>query len=100
MSSLSSRFSTEEINPKEDHISSAIDDQWNQKILNLLSNGDLQQVSHLASEFGQKAHADLGFKGAWWLLGTLEKSSQLKGNVFEYQPVWGTGAALVGLYPS
>ena len=99
VSSLSARFSTKEILPKEDMISSATDEHWNKKILNLLSQGDLKEVSELAVEFGQKAHADLGFKGAWWLSGISGQQTRLRGKVFDYQPVWGTGAALVGLYP-
>ena len=40
------------------------------------------------------------FKGIWWLNAIGLESNEFRGKVFEYQSVWGTGAALVGLYPS
>lgn len=100
VSSLSNRFEIKDIDPKSDKISSLKDDEWNQKILELLGNGALEDVSQCAREFARQANADMGFKGIWWLNGLCGQSNAFKGKVFDYQPVWGTGAALVGLYPT
>ncbi len=97
---LSSRFETREINPAEDRVSSSKDDEWNRKILEIFSEGRLEDVSEVAREYSRQANADMGFKGIWWLNGLCGKSNSFKGHVFDYQPVWGTGAALVGLYPT
>jgi 2-aminomuconate deaminase len=41
----------------------------------------------------------MGFKGIWWLNGICGKTNAFEGRVFDYQPIWGTGAGVVGLYP-
>ena len=96
---LSNRFFVEDINPKEDRISSLKDDEWNRKVLELLGEGRLEDVSEVGREFSKQANADLGFKAFWWLNGLCGKTNEFTGQVFDYQPVWGTGAALVGLTP-
>ena len=100
VSGLSSRFETREINPAEDRLSSAKDDEWNRKVLDLFGEGRLEDVSEIAREYSRQANADMGFKGIWWLNGLTGKTNDFEGRVFDYQPVWGTGAALVGLYPT
>lgn len=99
VSSLSNRFFTHDINPEQDKISSAKDNEWNQKVLNLFENGSLDELSEIARDFAREGNADMGFKSIWWLQGLLGQKQKLNGNVFDYQPVWGTGAALIGLYP-
>ena len=100
VSNLSNRFEIKDIDPKKDRISSLKDDEWNRKVLELLGNGALEDVSQCAREFARQANADMGFKGIWWLNGLCGQTNDFTGNVFDYQPVWGTGAALVGLYPT
>ena len=99
VSGLSSRFEVKEIDPKQDKISSLKDDEWNQKVLDLLSEGRLEDVSEIMREFARQANADMGGRGVWWLNGLCGKSNEFSGKVFGYQPIWGSGAALVGLYP-
>lgn len=99
VSNLSNRYHTEDISLLEDRFSSTKDDEWNQKILELFSQGKLEDVSQVAREFAAEANADLGFKGVWWLSGICGHHNNFKGRVFDYKPVYGTGAALVGLYP-
>ncbi len=99
VSGLSSRFETKEIEPAQDRISSATDDEWNRRILALFGEGRLEDVSSLAPEYARRANADLGFKGIWWLSGLCARTSEFTGRVFDYQPVWGTGAGVIGLYP-
>lgn len=100
VSCLSHRFYTQEINPKEDKISSAKDDEWNRKILELLSEGRLEDVSQVAREFSKEANGDMNFKGIWWLAGLCGESNDFQGKVYNYKPVWGTGNALVELLPT
>lgn len=99
VSGLSSRFDTTDIDPTKDRISSAKDDEWNRKVLGLMSEGRLADVAAMAGDFAREANADMGFKGIEWLSGLCGKSNAFEGHVFDYQPVWGTGAALVGFYP-
>lgn len=100
VTSLSNRLFTHEIDPREDRISSLKDDEWNRKLLELLAEGRLEDVAQLAREFSAQANADSKLKAVWWLAATLGQHNDYEGTVFEYQPVWGTGAALVGLAPS
>ncbi len=99
VSNFSNRYFTRDIDPKEDRISSVKDDEWNKKILGLLESGKLKDVVNLAKTFGAEAHADMGFKGIWCLYGILNEAP-ISAKIFDYQPVYGTGAALVGIYPS
>lgn len=100
VTALSNRLFTHEIDPREDRISSLKDDEWNRKLLELLAEGRLEDVAQLAREFAAQANADSKLKAVWWLAATLGQHNNYDGTVFEYQPVWGTGAALVGLTPS
>ncbi len=99
VSGLSSRFEVKDIDPKFDKISSLKDDEWNQKVLEILSEGRLEDVSEIMREFARQANADMGGRGMWWLNGLCGKTNDFTGKIFGYQPVWGSGAALVGLYP-
>lgn len=100
VTSLSSRLHTEPIDPAHDRISSLKDDEWNRKLLELLADGRLEDVSQLAREFAAQANGDSKGKALWWLAATLGQHNDYEGTVYAYQPVWGTGAALVGLAPS
>ncbi len=97
---LSNRLFTEAIDPAKDHIASLKDDEWNRKILEILGEGRLEDVSQLAREFTAQANADQKMKALWWLAATMGQHNRYDGQVFDYQPVWGTGAALVGLVPT
>jgi 2-aminophenol/2-amino-5-chlorophenol 1,6-dioxygenase alpha subunit len=100
VSGLSFRFETKEIDPAKDRISSSKDDEWNRKVLDIMAEGRLEDVSEIAREYSRQANADMGFKGLWWLNGLCGKTNDFTGRVFDYQPIWGTGAAIVGLYPT
>lgn len=100
VTNLSNRFETSEIDPAHDKVSSAKDDEWNRKILEILADGRLEDVSQVAREFGREANADMGFKAIWWLAALAGEHNRYDGKVWDYQPVWGTGAALVQLTPS
>jgi 2-aminomuconate deaminase len=98
VSNFSNRYFTKDIDPREDHISSVKDDEWNQRILSFLERGAFDEALAEVPTFAVEAHADMGFKGLWWLAG-LNEGASFKGRIFDYQAVYGTGAALVGLYP-
>lgn len=100
VSGLSSRYHTEEIDYANDGFSSAKDDEWNQKVLEILSEGRLEDTSEVAREYSKQANADMGFRGIWWLNGLVGKTNDFSGKVFGYEPIYGTGAAVLGLYPT
>ncbi|MFA6957708.1 MAG: Rid family hydrolase [Thermoanaerobaculia bacterium] len=100
VSNFSNRFHTHEIDPAADAISSAKDDEWNRKLLEILADGRLEDTAQLARQFAREANADMGFKAIWWLSALLGETNQFTGRVWDYQPVWGTGAALVELTPA
>jgi 2-aminophenol/2-amino-5-chlorophenol 1,6-dioxygenase subunit alpha len=100
VTSLSNRYEVGEIDPSKDRISSAKDDEWNRKILEMLGEGRLEDVAQVAREFGREANADMGFKGIWWLASLLGEHNRYDGKVWAYAPVWGTGNAVVSLTPS
>ena len=64
---LSNRFHTEDVLPENDHIASLMDDEWNQKLLELFAIGRLEDVAQLARTFSSQAHADNKLKAIWWL---------------------------------
>ena len=97
---LSNRFHTDEILPENDHIASLMDDEWNQKLLELLSDGRLEDVAQLARTFASQAHADNKLKAIWWLSAVMGQHNKYYGEVLEYQPVFGTGSAVVSLIPA
>lgn len=100
VTALSNRMFTRPIEPHEDRISSVKDDEWNRKILEILAEGRLEDVSQHAREFDAQANGDQRMKAIWWLAALMGQNNEYGGHVFEYQPLIGTGAAIVGLTPS
>lgn len=102
ISSLSNRLHTQWIDPKEDRISSLKDQEWNQKFLEFLQAGRLEDVSQLSRQFHKEARINkvANFKPFWWLASLMGQNNLFTGHIFEYQPIYGTGAAVVGLTPA
>jgi 2-aminophenol/2-amino-5-chlorophenol 1,6-dioxygenase alpha subunit len=100
VTNLSNRYEVREIDPMHDHISSQKDDEWNRKILEMLGEGRLEDVAQVARDFGREANADMGFKAIWWLGAVMGENNRYDGKVWDYQPVWGTGNAIVELTPN
>jgi len=100
VSNLSNRYEVAEIDPAHDRISSAKDDEWNRKILEMFAEGRLEDVAQVAREFGREANADMGFKAIWWLAALAGENNRYDGKVWDYRPVWGTGNAIVELTPN
>jgi 2-aminophenol/2-amino-5-chlorophenol 1,6-dioxygenase subunit alpha len=100
VTNLSNRYEVAEIDPAKDTISSAKDDEWNRKIVEMLGEGRLEDVSQVVREFAREANADMGFKAIWWLAALMGENNRYDGKVWDYQPVWGTGCAIVELTPA
>ena len=100
VTNLSNRYEVGEIDPAHDRVSSAKDDEWNRKILEMLGEGRLEDVAQVARDFAREANADMGFKAIWWLAALMGEHNRYDGKVWDYQPVWGTGNAIVELTPN
>jgi 2-aminomuconate deaminase len=66
----------------------------------MLGEGRLEDVAQVAREFAREANADMNFKAIWWLGAVMGENNKYDGKVRDYQPVWGTGNAIVELTPS
>nr|HMN68130.1 hypothetical protein [Bdellovibrionales bacterium] len=102
VSSLSNRIHEKRVEPEDDHIHSLKDQEWNQKFLEFLAAGRLEDVSQLSRQFHKEArvHKVANFKPFWWLASVMGQSNLYTGVVHEYQPIYGSGAAVVSLTPS
>lgn len=100
VTALSARLFPHPIDPAKDQIASAKDDEWNRKLLEILGAGRLEDASQLMRTFSQQANGDQRGKAVWWLSAALGQSNRYDGKVYDYQAIWGTGAAVVGLWPS
>lgn len=100
VTALSNRMFTRPIDPAQDAISSRKDDEWNRKLLEFLGEGRLEDVSQLARQFTAQANADQKLKALWWLAAAMGQHNRYKGEVLAYEPILGTGAAVVNLTPT
>lgn len=100
VTALSNRMFTQPIPFAEDRISSRKDDEWNRKVLELFSQGRLEDVSQLARQLAKEANIDQKFKAIWWLSASMTNGNRFIGNVKAYEPLYGTGAAVISLTPS
>jgi 2-aminophenol/2-amino-5-chlorophenol 1,6-dioxygenase alpha subunit len=100
VTALSNRMWTSFINPADDRIHSPKDEEWNLKLLELLQDGRLEDVSQLARQFSEEAHGDQKLKAIWWLAAAMGQHNRYTGHLYGYEPVWGTGQALLRLNPA
>ena len=102
VSSLSNRMFTEHIEPAEDRIHSAKDDEWNRKILEFFADGRLEDLSQLSREIhGQiRVQKVVAYKPAWWMAATMGQHNNYQGEVLAYEALHGSGGAVVTLTPS
>jgi 2-aminophenol/2-amino-5-chlorophenol 1,6-dioxygenase subunit alpha len=100
VTNFSNRYEVAEIDPAHDRISSQKDDEWNRKLLEMFAEGRLEDVAQVARDFAREANADMGFKAIWWLGAVTGEHNKYDGKVWDYQPVWGTGNAIVELTPN
>ena len=91
---LSGTFYRHEIDITEDKVASYGEDQWNRKILGLISQNQMDEVFELCPQYGQEAKVEMGFKHMAFLKGALGKQLD-GGKVLAYEPVYGSGAAVI-----
>ena len=98
---LSNRLFTDWIHPDQDHIHSAKDEEWNQKLLQFLAEGRLEDVAQLSRTIQSsiRVHKVVNFKPMWFLSGVMGQDNNYAGTVHAYAPLYGTGAAVVTLVP-
>ncbi len=100
VTALSNRVHTDIVPFAKDRIHSLKDDEWNRKYLEFLGKGRLEDASQLAREFSGQANGDQKMKAIWWLSAVMGASNNYDGKVFAYEPIYGTGAVVVGLRPT
>ena len=100
--SLSNRFFTDWIDPEDDRIHSQKDEEWNQKLLEFLGDGRLEDTAQLSREIQKqiRVHKVVNFKPFWWLSAVMGQHNHYEGKVHGYAPIHGAGAAVVRLTPS
>ncbi len=100
VTALSNRVFPRMIDPKDDRLYSAKDDEWNRKLLEMLEDGRVEDVSQVIREFSQQASGDQRGRAFWWLSGMLGQHNGYAGKTLAYGPLWGSGAAVVSLTPA
>ena len=102
ISTLSNRLHQEWIDPKDDCIHAQKDEEWNQKLMEFLRLGRLEDVAQLSRQIHREARVRKvnNFKSMWWLSALMGPHNRYTGKVHAYAPVFGTGCAVVGLYPA
>ncbi len=99
---LSNRLFTTFIDPAEDRIHSAKDDEWNRKLLEFLGEGRLEDVSQLSREIHRQIRIPkvVNFKSMWWMSAAMGAHNNYEGRVLAYEALHGTGGAVVTLTPA
>ena len=99
---LSNRLFTDFIDPKDDHVHSLKDDEWNRKILEFLEQGRLEDTAQLSREIQKQIRVRkvVNFKPLWWLSAVMGQHNRYQGKVHAYAPIYGTGGAVVSLVPT
>ncbi len=102
ISTLSNRLHVQFTEPKDDKIHSLKDQEWNLKVLEFLGKGRLEDVAQLSRQIHKEARVKKvnNFKPFWWLSTVMGPHNRYKGEVLAYEPVYGTGSAVIGLEPT
>lgn len=80
----------------DDAVASTTDDEWNQRILKLIAQRDLDELQRQLPDYLAHAKVDMGFKHFAFALGAL--GGRLgSAEVYAYGPQYGSGAAVVRL---
>ena len=102
VASLSNRMFTEHIEPSEDSIHSAKDDEWNRKILEFFEDGRREDISQLRRDIhGQiRVSKVVAYKPAWWMAAAMGQHNNYDGEVLAYEALHGAGGAVIQLTPA
>ncbi|WP_028935729.1 2-amino-5-chlorophenol 1,6-dioxygenase subunit alpha [Pseudonocardia spinosispora] len=94
VTSLSSGLIQRWICPGEDHVTGEGHEQWDRRVLDLVTEGKHADVLALREEYSAEAQADSQFRTYPFLTGAgLDRLG--RGELLAYGPIWGTGAAVV-----
>ena len=93
--SLSGSTFTREIDIADDHIASKADEEWNRRVLELMSVGERQAIQELAANSAGGARVDMGFKHFAWLAGAMGDRWSHGATVHAHGPIYGNGAVIV-----
>jgi 2-aminomuconate deaminase len=79
-----------------------MDHEWNQKILEFLRQGRLEDVGQLSRTIQRQIRVQkvVAFKPMWWLSAMNGNRNDLTGNVMAYEAIHGAGGAVVHLDPT
>lgn len=91
---LSGSVFREDIDIRNDGLTSVEDDRWNRKILSMLEHGDHAGLEREIPNFVSEAKADMGFKHFAWIDGALGKKFH-GARIHAYGSAYGAGAAVV-----
>ncbi len=99
---LSNRLFTTDIAPEEDHIHSPKDEEWNQKLLQFIGEGRIEDLSQLSREIHRQIRIKkvVNFKPFWWLSAVTGQSNAFDGKVHAYAALYGTGGAVCSFTPT
>jgi reactive intermediate/imine deaminase len=99
---LSNRLFTSDIAPEDDHIHSPKDEEWNQKLLQFIREGRVEDLSQLSREIHRQIRIKkvVNFKPFWWLSAVTGQSNGFEGKVHAYAPIVGTGGAVCSFTPT
>jgi len=102
VSTLSNRLFTDFIDPADDAIHSAKDDEWNRKMLEFLADGRLEDMAQLSRQVHDQIRVKkvVSFKPMWWMSAAMGAHNNYDGEVLAYEPIFGTGGAVVTLTPN
>jgi aromatic ring-opening dioxygenase catalytic subunit (LigB family) len=106
ISTLSNRLHQDVLTPAqlktEEKVHSLKDQEWNLKVLEFLGKGRLEDVAQLSRQIQKEARVKKvnNFKPMWWLSSVMGAHNRYKGEVLAYEPVYGTGSAIVALTPA
>ena len=92
---LSGSTFTREIDVADDHVANPADDEWNRRVLELMTAGEPRAVQELITGAGAAVRIDMGFKHFAWLAGAMGERWSGGATVHAYGPVYGGGAAVV-----
>jgi len=102
VTTLSNRLHQELISSEQDKIHSLKDNEWNLKLLEFFSKGRLEDISQLSRQVHKEARVKKvgNFKPFWWLSAVSGSHNRYVGEVLAYEPVYGTGSAVISLKES
>ncbi len=101
ISSLSNRL-LENTEENAEKIYSKKDEEWNQKVLEFFKEGRLEDLSQLSRQFHKEARVKKvnSYKPMWFMSSVMGETNDYDGEIYEYQTILGTGAAVVGFTPA